>query len=413
MSLRKQDRNRPPALAIVACVLAIASCSPARLTEAVRVLEDAQAGEGPSQLKEEVPQPVCTTVTYRRNGVVRTADVYLPGGERTARAGLLLAHGADPDGKDDPRFVAFAETLARGRFEVVAPDIPGLRELRVRASDADFIRDGLLLLAQRRADAGDATVGLFALSLATGLASIALLSPEVEGRAHFILYLGGYFDLEAVITFFTTGWYLKNGELKYRPTDSYGKWFFAVSNADLIEDPADRLLVERMGRRRLEDPDAGLSDIVPQLGPEGQAVYRLLTNRDPALVPELLAELPPRIRAEVRALDIKRRDLSTLHERFLLVHGANDPVIPESQSIAFAASVDHAELYLLDSLTHVDPRGAGFEDKITLVSLMYDLLEERDRVRPVDAVDLNIEELARRPCRGGPTLAEPGTVSKR
>jgi acetyl esterase/lipase len=388
-------------LLVVAPVLA--GCSFSRLGESMRVLEDVQAGAGPSALKEETPAPTCSTITYRRNGVQRVADLYRPGGGEPALAGLLLAPGADPDGKDDPRFVAFAESLARARFEVIAPDIPGLRELRVRAADSDHIRDALVLLSNRRAEAGDATVGVVAISFATGPTTIALLSPEAKGRAHFMLYIGGYYDIEAVITFFTTGWYRDggDGEMKYRPPNSYGKWFFAVSNADFIDDPYDRALIDWMGRRRLDDPDADLSQVVPRLGPQGRAVYDLLTNTDPDRVPELLARQPPRARAEIAALDLKRLDLSGLAARFLLVHGNDDRVIPETQSIAFAARVAQAELYLLDSMQHVDPKPAGFGDKMRMLSMMYDFLTERDRERPPEPADPGVEELGARPCREG------------
>ena len=384
-------------LMLVAPVLA--GCSPSRLAESARVLEDIEAGAGPSELKEKTPAPTCATITYRRDGVERVADLYRPGGNETALAGLLLAPGADPDGKDDPRFVAFAETLARARFDVVAPDIPGLRELRVRAADSEHIRDALILLSNRRAEAGDATVGVVAISFATGPTTIALLSPDVKGRAHFMLYIGGYYDIEAVITFFTTGWYRDggDGEMKHRRPNSYGKWFFAVSNADFIDDPADRALIEWIGRRRLDDPDADLSHVVPRLGSQGRAVYDLLTNTDPARVPELLAKQPPRGRAEIAALDLKRLDLSDLEARFLLVHGNDDPVIPETQSIAFAARTAQAELYLLDSMQHVDPRPAGLGDKLTMLSVMYDFLKERDRVRPPAADAAGISEIASRP----------------
>lgn len=387
---------------LVAAVL-LGGCSFSRLGESMRVLEDVQAGAGPSPLKEQTPVPTCSTVTYRRDGVERVADIYRPGDGEPALAGLLLAPGADPDGKDDPRFVAFAETLARARFEVVAPDIPGLRELRVRAADSDHIRDALILLSNRRGEAGDATVGVIAISFATGPTTIALLSPEATGRAHFMLYIGGYYDIEAVITFFTTGWYRDGGDgkMKHREPNSYGKWFFAVSNADFIDDPYDRALIEWMGRRRLDDPDADLSQAVPRLGPQGRAVYDLLTNTDPDLVPELLARQPPRARAEIAALDLKRRDLSGLDARFLLVHGNDDPVIPETQSIAFAARTAQAELYLLDSMQHVDPKPAGLGDKLRMLSMMYDFLTERDRVRPPEAADDSIEELHTERCRGG------------
>jgi hypothetical protein len=381
----------------------MAGCSFSRLGESMRVLEDVQAGAGPSALKEETPAPTCSTITYRRNGVARVADVYLPGDGEPALAGLLLTPGAAPDGKDDPRFVAFAETMARARFEVVTPDIPGLRELRVRAANSEHIRDALLLLSDRRAEQGDATVGVIAISFATGPTTIALLSPEVKGRAHFMLYIGGYYDIEAVITFFTTGWYRDggDGEMKHRPPNSYGKWFFAVSNADFIDDPYDRALIEWMGRRRLDDPDADLSQAVPRLGPQGRAVYDLLTNSDPERVPELLARQPPRARAEIAALDLKHLDLSGLDARFLLVHGNDDRVIPETQSIAFAAKATHAELYLLDSMQHVDPKPAGLGDKLSMLSMMYDFLTERDRIRPVEFADPEVEVLNSRPCRQG------------
>lgn len=387
-------------LCLVAATV-LAGCSFARLGESKRLLEDIEAGLGPSTLKETTPVPACETVSYRRNGVRRIVDIYRPGGGEPARAGLLLVPGADPDGKDDPRFVAFAETLARGRFEVAAPDIPGLRELRVRAADSEHIRDALILLSNRRAEAGDATVGVVAISFATGPTTIALLSPEARGRAHFMLYIGGYYDLEAVITFFTTGWYRDGGgEMKHREPNSYGKWFFAVSNADFIDNAYDRALIEWIGRRRLDDPAADLSQAVPRLGPEGRAVYDLLTNTDPDRVPELIAKQPPRARAEIAALDIKRRDPSGLEGRFLLVHGNDDTVIPESQSIAFAARAPQAELYLLDSMQHVDPKPAGLGDKIRMWSMMYDFLTERDRKRPEPRDAAGVAELESAPCRG-------------
>lgn len=388
---------------LLAAAAVLAGCSFSRLGESMRVLEDVQAGAGPSALKKQTPTPTCNTITYQRDGVRRVADLYRPGGGEPALAGLLLAPGADPDGKDDPRFVAFAETLARARFEVIAPDIPGLRELRVRAAASDHILDALVLLSNRRAETGDASVGVVAISFATGPTTIALLSPEAKGRAHFMLYIGGYYDIEAVIAFFTTGWYRDggDGEMKHRPPNSYGKWFFAVSNADFIDDPYDRELIEWMGRRRLDDPDADISRAVPRLGPEGRAVYDLLTNTDPARVPELIAKQPPRAQAEIAALDLKRLDLSGLDARFLLVHGNDDRVIPETQSIAFAARVAQAELYLLDSMQHVDPKPAGLGDKLRMLSMMYDFLKERDRVRPMKFAGNPVEELHTTPCRGG------------
>ncbi|MDH5412488.1 MAG: hypothetical protein OEY16_13965, partial [Alphaproteobacteria bacterium] len=84
------DRGAGWARGLIMLLLAapvMAGCSFSRLGESMRVLEDVQAGVGPSALKERTPTPTCSTVTYRRDGVRRVADIYLPGDGRPALAG--------------------------------------------------------------------------------------------------------------------------------------------------------------------------------------------------------------------------------------------------------------------------------------------------------------------------------------
>jgi len=135
-----------------------------------------------------------------------------------------------------------------------------------------------------------------------------------------------------------------------------------------------------MAERKLADPDADVADLVAGLGAEGKAVYALLTNDDPDRVPALVQGLPPTVAAEIAALDLKTRDLGALTTKFVLVHGLDDPVIPETESMALAAALpdDHANLYLLDSLDYVDPKPAGLSDKLKLLDAIYTVLAVRD-----------------------------------
>ena len=100
-------------------------------------------------------------------------------------------------------------------------------------------------------------------------------------------------------------------------------------------------------------------------------------------MPALVAALPAGVAADIRRLDLKRRDLASLETRFIVVHGRDDPIIPESESRALAAAVapGRAELTILDSLNHVDPRPAGLLDKARLLGVIYTLLAIRDRGR--------------------------------
>jgi hypothetical protein len=137
-----------------------------------------------------------------------------------------------------------------------------------------------------------------------------------------------------------------------------------------------------MARKRLDDSGADLCEFVAGLGEEGRRVYALLENRDADRVPALIDALPQSIKAEIARLDPKRRDFSGLDMRFILTHGNDDAVIPETESVALAGAVPAAELYILNSMQHVDPGPAGIADKLKMLAAMQGLLRERDRARP-------------------------------
>lgn len=386
-----RDRTAAAALRMLVAGL----YAPSRLLESARILQDIQAGDVSD------PPPVHrTAVTYRPRGESRTGDLYRAG---IPLAGLVVTPGAALLGKDDPRLVRFARALARARFEVLVPDLPRLQGLQVGAGDADIVADALSALAEHRAAQGNATVGVVSICYSTGPAMIALLDPRIRGAAQFMLAIGGYCDIASVIRFMTTGCYAnpRDGAPRYRLPDEYAKWIFALSSTRALERDRDRALLESMAERRLADPTADLSDLAAELGGEGHCVFALLENRAPARVPELIEALPRSIHEEIAGLDLSHRDFSQLDMRFILIHGNDDAIIPETESIALAAALPHADVFILNSIQHVDPGPAGLGDKLKLMAAIHGLLKQRDRVRRPDA------PIRESPLRTGD--ASPGT----
>ena len=363
-------------------LLALAACSPSRGIEAMRLAEDIAAVGGASDLKESRPAPRRRAVAYSVDGRESTGDLYLPGDR--IEAGLVLVPGAAADGKDDPTFVAFAESLARGRFAVLVPEIANLRQLKARATDARKIADAVRYLASFAASVEEQApaVGVAAVSYAVGPAVMAAAEADVQDQVRFVIAVGGYYDLEAVITFFTTGRFRETPQDAWQAAEpnAYGKWVFLRSNADFISLPRDRRLLRALADRKMRDLEAEVGDLVTGLSPEGRSVYALLENRDPAAVERLIGTLPLRIRAEIEALDLKNLDLSRVSAQLLLVHGRDDTIIPYSESLALAAAAGEpqAELFLVDNLAHVDLGPGSLGDQITLWRAVYRLLEERD-----------------------------------
>lgn len=365
-------------LLVMAAACLLAGCSAARLGEARRVLDDIDAGPGPSALKAETPAPTRGPVTFEIAGRTYGGDLYEPG--QGGRAAVVLVPGVSPAGKDDPRLVAFATTLARARFRVLVPDLENLRELRVGPADARAVADSLVWM-RGTVPAGRA-LGVVAVSYAAGPALMALLEPEAGDAADFALLIGGYYDLGAVVTFFTTGRFRETtGEpWRYRSPNAYGKWVFLESNLMRLARHDDRALLRVIKDEKIRDPDADTARWAAGLSPDGRAVYDLVTNTDPGRVPGLIAALPASLRGDFRALDPAARDLSGLHQTFFLIHGRDDPIIPETESMKLAAALGpgRARLYLLDSLDHVDPKPIGLGDKLTLLGAIYGVLTVRD-----------------------------------
>jgi pimeloyl-ACP methyl ester carboxylesterase len=343
------------------------------------VLGDIAAVDRDSSLKRSTPPPERIAVAYRIDDRRRRGDLYF--GD-APRAGIVLVPGVARGGKDDPRLVAFANTLARARFAVLVPDIATLREVKVSPDDAREVADAVRHLAGRIADADRRTVGVVAISYAAGPAVLAALEEDARASVRFVLAIGGYYDLEAVVTFFTTGAFRSPGEeaWRFREPNAYGKWVFVKTNAERLRDAGDRAILTEMADRKLDDLAADVDGLSARLGPEGRRVGALLANRDPDRAAALIAGLPASVLTDLHALDVKRRDLKRLAARLYLVHGRDDAIIPFTESEALAAALpdDRARLYVIDSLAHVDLGPSGWFDGLAMLRAIYGLLEERD-----------------------------------
>ena len=366
----------------LAALLLTAACSPQRAVEAKRLLADVAARDGPSALKERTEAPKRQEIRYQIEGRPGLADLYTPA--EGAEAALVVVPGLTPAGKDDARLVPFVTSLARTRFEVLVPDIANFRQQRVMAEDARPVADAVRHLSERGRDDSPRPVGLVAISYAAGPALLAALEPETGRRVAFIGLIGGYHDMEAVTTFFTTGYFRGAGEAdwRYREPNVYGKWFFVESNAPRLTDQRDRTLLTEMARRKRADPADDVAELVARLGPEGRSVHALLENQDPERVPGLIAKLPAAIREPLAALDLKRRDLSRLRAQVILIHGRDDPIIPstESEALARALPASRTRLYIVDNLGHVALGPGGLGDIFRLWEAAYRVLQERDRM---------------------------------
>ena len=325
-------------------------------SETLLFLEDLAAGNEESRLKNRTPTPTPITIEYEISELHYQADLYRP--SEAPFAGIILVPGVTQHGKNDSRLVAFANTLTRFRFIVLVPDIPNLRNLKVRAEDSQAIKDAFIYLVSLPDLPTQAQVGIGAFSYAIGPAVLAALDPTVRVKLDFVLSVGGYYGVEQAITFFTTGYFRYKNEWHFLEPNEYGKWVFVMGNIERLSDPIDKANFRIMAQRKMNDPNVTIDDLAMNLTPEAASILTLLQNQNPELVPNLIISLPTAIRTDLDAINLSNKNLNQLKARLILLHGIDDNIIPYTESIALANAVakDQAELFLIAGLMHVNIR---------------------------------------------------------
>lgn len=337
-----------------------------------------------SLLAGREPLPFAPAVDQRRTewtveGRTRQGDIWLRQ-DGWERASLILVPGASKAGRDDSRLMLMARLLAETGFRVIVPELPGMEKLHVLPDHPRAIADAVRV-ATDRIDPAARQVGIGAVSYSLVPSIRAALEPDIAADVQGIFALGGFYDAEAVIRFFTTGAY--RGPLdeswQFQPPNARGIWVFLDANLDRLSDPADRGLLGIMAQRRLTDPSAPLDDLAAGLGPEGRALLALIRNDDPDAVGEFIAALPAPLREAIAALSLADLDLSGLSASVTLVHSRHDGTVPytESESLIEALPPGQGHLVLLDDLSHADIGSLSVKDAFSLWGAALRLMQFR------------------------------------
>lgn len=334
-------------------------------------------GYSPPALLQTRSEVTVRTLCIRKESRHYSADLYLP--EDSPDAGIVLLHGATQTGKGDARLVDFARQLAGRRFAVLVPEMPGPKQLRIRAEDAQAAVDAFRFLnvyprLENR-------VGIGGISVSAGLAFLAALRPEIRHDVAFIFSIGGYHSLPRTLEYSITGEFMLDGKLHHQKPNSYGKWLFVLSNLDVLDSQTDRRALRSIAYRRMVTPGADIGDLKPLLSGEGKAVLDYVTEGDTARIAALYAALPAPMRQHIEALDLGNKELRQMRARVLLMHGYDDTIIPYAESISLARALppQQVELFLVHGLAHVDKTLQPLKDIWQFWRASYALLQQRDR----------------------------------
>lgn len=309
------------------------------------VVADAIGAPFPRPLAHRVDRSTIRLPASVPGGVL--GDLYRPravpeiGLGASGAPAIVLAPGGDPAGKDDSRIVALARALAGARRTVFVPQLD-LRRRELSAEDVER-----LVGAVRELSRGGVSVGLLGISYGGSLCLLAAEDGRIARTVAFVAVFGSFLSLAAVVQGVTTGATVYGGAV-HRWRAAPEARAILVGAAERLAPPADRapLANALVGRN-----PAGLSS-------GAQAIYALLTNREPRRVRALVANLPPSFRGELERFS-PATHLRALRAPLFVMQSVNDPATPPTEALALHAAVPGSRLIVLHWFLHVTPPGRG------------------------------------------------------
>ncbi len=333
-------------------VLAMAAYRPftnavyaARLMMAVRSLASGSVGNDLPVLMEKIGRP-------RGSGHL-DALVYHPAGGSVPSRAAVLVPGISELGCYHPRLMALSRSMADKGFLVLTPDIVMFREFRMSPEAMDEIQFWFEQVPRLGMSSKDVKTGLAGISFSGTLALITAARPEIRDRVAWVLAIGAYDDpMRCSREWFAAGSVTVGPE--YYPTRYYARWIVMLAALDMVADADDRTFL-----------DSALADLLLQrkipaprrpLGTEAARFYRLATMRENEQDPELAAAIESFLRPRIYEQINPSRAVADVRCPVFLVHGAQDDLIPPSESRRLYEQIrSRSSLLISPFLTHTHP----------------------------------------------------------
>lgn len=277
-------------------------------------------------------------VEVRLGGV--TGDLYEP---TEGAPAILLIPGAAPKGKDDPRAVRLARSLARSNRTVFVPTLR-LSSMRLERADIEGLVDAIGALARRT----DRPVVVLGISYGGSLGMIAAADQRVRTDIELVAVFGAFFDLRGLIQAASTGVSLVGERRVPWGGDPRAGEVLREAALELVPRPQRDVLAAAFDRR-----DQGIPEDLP---PEARSVYELVVNRDPRQTAALAARLGAHASKVIRDFS-PSTFADQIASPVVAIHSTDDPVTPYGEAVRLKAALPDARLVTVSLFEHVDVDG--------------------------------------------------------
>jgi dienelactone hydrolase len=366
-------------MAVFAIFLAGPAAHHARATTLLLSFSDPQAK--PVVTEEELT----IDVPASKAGAARTVKARMfspPGGTPKDRPAVVLVHGVQYLGIEEPRLQRFAKSVVSAGIVVLTPQVDELADYEVSARSIETV--GAAIQALRARTGGSAKVGLMGTSFGGGVSLLTAADPRFADDVAFVVAIGAHDDLARVSGFFANDAIEEvTGTTKKLHAHGYGATVLVYTHAEDFFPAEDVPGARDALRSWLHEKRDAAREAAKALTPPSQAKLDVVFGPDiSALRPELLAMIE-RHREDMKTVSPHDR-LAGLRAHVYLLHGEGDTVIPATETLWLAQDVPATSLRAVlvsPAIEHVELKDPSLGDQWSLVHFMGDVIGEAEAAR--------------------------------
>jgi|LUMD01.1.fsa_nt_gb acetyl esterase/lipase len=276
---------------------------------------------------------------------------------------LIIYPGASPAAEEHEAVNVLARALASAGIRTFLPRIPDLKEVLVREESVEHIIN-VYLAVEVREDVDPARIVGSGVSFGGSLFIKACLDNRLKGKPAAVFSYGSYFDFSEGLQFSMTG-ACSDGENEYHiePHD-WGRIAFFHNYLEHLDEPCNPENIHRY-----------LLDEVANDGEEGESLYETFPEEDRAVIDKIVSDqseeavaMAENVLKKIEPM-VARLSPSTFLDKIdfpvHLMHGANDNMIPFTETVRFAKALAenggevHSFVSYLYSHSEIEGHGKG------------------------------------------------------
>lgn len=272
---------------------------------------------------------IVTEVTYPCGNREIVANLYRPGNSGQ-HPGIILAHGAVKDGKDDPALLLAGPSLARAGYAVLVPQLDNLAKFQLHPDDIEALVTSFMYLSEQ--EFCNKRIGMLGICLSAPLVLLAAAKPLISHNVTVVGSWGGYYNVNHWLQSVITKRYIDGGQyIPWKPrkvlTERLPTWLI-----ELIPDPYEKSHLKEILS------GGSMNSVQSELSPAGQVLSELLAGPDPERAKELWMKLNPKIKQTLDSLS-PHLTIDQLQTKIAIIHTFSDDVIPWVESAKLAQAI--------------------------------------------------------------------------